>query len=286
MIFALVAMIIGGAVALGVALMTKTDGPRIASATALERPTPSPTPIPTPAGFPENTEIYDLASLPIVDVFSVNNALPIDDDPYGATASLVAVPGVAGAAVFADPQGAPVAYLPQTQQYEGTIVPVIEKQDHWIKVLLVGRSGLPPEANPAQTVGWMRISDVTLSPNDPHIEVSLSQRTIDIVSAGNRERVASDFASGADGTPTPLGRSFIMTTRTSDDSYTRGFPLVYLSAQSPTLADFGGSAAAVTAFHYHDDRSGAISNGCLRVDSDVIERLAQLTPGTTVYISE
>ena len=67
-------------------------------------------------------------------------------------------------------------------------------------------------------------------------------------------------------------------------AYTRGHPIVYLSAQSPTLDGFAGASVAVTAFHYHDDRSGSISNGCLRVDPDAITALAQLPLGTPVII--
>src|SRR5690606_5992422 len=113
----------------------------------------------------------------------------------------------------------------------------------------------------------------------------LTARTVDIVRDGVAERVASDFAWGADATPTPIGRSFIMMTRAVPElGYTRGHPLVYLSVQSPTLDDFGGSDAAVTAFHYHDQRTGAISNGCIRVDESVIARLAELPLGTGVHI--
>ncbi len=54
--------------------------------------------------------------------------------------------------------------------------------------------------------------------------------------------------------------------------------------QSPTLDGFGGANVAVTAFHYHDDRSGSISNGCLRVDPAAIEKLAQLPLGTPVIV--
>ena len=82
-----------------------------------------------------------------------------------------------------------------------------------------------------------------------------------------------------------MGRAFIMLTRVVPEfQYTRGHPLVYLSVQSPTLDGFGGAAVAVTAFHYHDQRSGAISNGCIRVDPAAIDQLAQLPLGTPVIV--
>ena len=73
--------------------------------------------------------------------------------------------------------------------------------------------------------------------------------------------------------------------RSPSFGYTRGHPLVYLGVQSPTLDGFGGAAVAVTAFHYHDARSGAISNGCLRLGPEAIDRLAQLPLGTAVYVT-
>ena len=131
----------------------------------------------------------------------------------------------------------------------------------------------------------MRVQDVDITPLDAMVEVSISARTIDIWRAGTPQRVATDFGWGRGDTPTPLGRSFVMTIRTEEGlAYTRGHPIVYLSVQSPTLDGFAGSSVAITAFHYHDDRSGSISNGCLRVDPDAITALAQLPLGTPVII--
>ncbi|MDN3309490.1 L,D-transpeptidase [Microbacterium oryzae] len=249
-------------------------------------PAPTPTPSPTPEGHPENTRAYDLASLQVVEVFEVNPALPVDDNPDGDTEPLTAQPLAEGAPVFADPTGEPVAYLPRTQHFEGTVVPVIEREEHWVRVLLVGRQAIPSQGDPGQVTGWLRMADVELAANPYRVEVDLSDRTIDIVTGGESERVASDFASGATATPTPRGRSFVMTTRTASLAYTRGLPLVYLSAQSPVLDGFDGQSVAVTAFHYHDAHSGEISNGCIRLDESAITRLAELPEGTPVYIRD
>ena len=69
-------------------------------------------------------------------------------------------------------------------------------------------------------------------------------------------------------------------------AYTRGNPITYLSVQSPTLDGFDGGDVAVTAFHYHDTRSGRVSNGCLRVDEAAAHALAALPLGTPVIIRE
>ncbi|GAA3645255.1 L,D-transpeptidase [Microbacterium marinilacus] len=293
-----VALVVGAAVLVAVAawaavalLAPPSDaqaGPARAVGAQTPAAAPTPTPTPTPTGFPENTRAYDLSGLPAVDVFAVVPELPVDDEPFAALEPLLAQPAAAAAPVFADPRGEPVAQLPQTQTYGGTVVPVVERQDHWVRVLLAGRQGLPGDGDPSQLSGWIRVSDVTLSAATQRVEVDISDRTVRIVTeGGDEELIADDLAWGTAETPTPLGRSFLMFTDVVEEfAYTRGNPLVYLSVQSPTLAGFGGQSVAVTAFHYHDQRSGPISNGCLRVPAEATARLADLPPGTPVYISE
>lgn len=256
------------------------------SAPPAATPTATPSATPTPSGFPANTVAYDVAALPQIDVFAVNPALPVDADAFGPLPGETARATADRIPVFADPAGEPVGALPRDYVYDGTTVAVIERQEHWLHVLLPGRAAVPSAGNPGQVTGWLRAQDVEVGATDASIEVDLAARTIDIVHRdGTRERVADDFGSGAEATPTPVGRSFVMMVRADPAlTYTRGHPLVYLSVQSPTLDGFGGTSVAVTAFHYHDARSGAISNGCLRLAPEAIDRLAQLPLGTPVTI--
>jgi L,D-transpeptidase catalytic domain len=248
-------------------------------------PIATPTPTPTPTAAAVNTAVYDPSSLPQVDVFAVIPGLPVDDNPYGALTGERARPLAAGAPVFADPTGQPVAFLPRDLQFDGSTAPIIQREQNWVRVLLVGRQANPSQGSPAQVTGWLRAQDVEITPVDAVVEVSISGRTIDIVRGGVAERIATDFGWGVAETPTPVGRTYIMTTRVEPSfGYTRGYPLVYLAVQSPTLDGFGGANVAVTAFHYHDERSGSISNGCLRVDPAAIEKLAQLPLGTPVIV--
>jgi hypothetical protein len=274
--------------------VTEASAPLLPSATATApadpnpttTPTPTPSPTPTRAGFAANTAAYDVTTLPQVNVFAVVPELPVDDAAFATALPAQATAHGIGAPIWADPTGQPVAYLPHEFPYGGTAVPVVEEQEHWVKVLLTGRQAVPSQGNPAQVSGWLRKSDVQLTPSDISVVVSISGRTIDIVRGGVAERVATDFAWGTDRTPTPLGRAFIMTTQVVPEyGYTRGHPIVYLSVQSPTLDGFGGADVAVTAFHYHDARSGPISNGCLRVDPTAITKLAELPLGTPVIVN-
>ncbi|WP_221584436.1 L,D-transpeptidase [Microbacterium sp. G2-8] len=251
--------------------------------------TPSPTASPTPAGPPPDGREHTVGDLPAVNVHAVIGELPVDDAPQERTLGITARPADGGAPVYADPAGDPVAWMHREETYHGTSVPVIEKHDHWVKVLLVGRQARAGDGDPSQLSGWMRTADVGLTDNAQRVEVDLDARTIDIVTAEGddetRETIATDFAWGADATPTPVGRSFVMLQEEEVSfPYTRGHPMIYLSVQSPTLPGFSGQTVAVTAFHYHDVRTGAISNGCIRVDADVAERLYQLPEGTPVHI--
>ena len=246
----------------------------------------TPTPAATTTGFAANDTDYDVTTLPQVNVFAVIPELPVDDDAFAPPLPEHALPLGIGAPVWADPTGDPVAYLPREYPYDGTTVPVVEEQEHWVKVLLTGRQAVPSEGTSAQLTGWMRRADVELGPSEVSVVVSISARTIDIVRDGAAERVATDFGWGTERTPTPIGRAFIMTTRVVPEyAYTRGHPIVYLSVQSPTLDGFGGADVAVAAFHYHDQRSGPVSNGCIQVDPEAIATLAELPAGTPVIIS-
>lgn len=228
---------------------------------------------------------YTLAKLTPLDVWEVIPELPVDDEPFAPTTGLLAQPLAAGAPVFAAPGEEPIAYLPRDQRYGGTIVPVVEQHAHWVKVLLPGRQGVPPEGDAAQTAGWLRAADVDLTRNDSYVEVHLADHTIDIVTATGVERVADDFAWGKASTPTPVGRTFIMLTKVEPAfAYTDGHPLVYLGVQSPTLAGFDGGDVAVTAFHYYKNRSGPNSFGCIYLDGPSTDRLAELPAGTPVII--
>ena len=251
----------------------------------IESPSPTPTPTPTPTGYPANTNAYDVSVLPQVNVFAVLPALPIDPAPTAAFTGEQVRSIDWAAPVFADPLGEPVAYLSRDYVYDGTTVPVVARDANWLQVLLPGRQAIPSAGNPAQIAGWVRAQDVEVTTTAALVDVSISARTVDIVQGGVTTRVATDFGWGTDATPTPLGRTFIMTTRVEPDyTYTRGHAIVYFGVQSPTLDGFGGADVAITAFHYHDERSGPISNGCLRLDGGAIDALALLPAGTPVNI--
>jgi len=285
-----IAAVVGGAVVVAL-VQAPRSSPDVSGPPASPAPAPSePSPASNPPGahdYPANTAGYDVTTLPTVDVFSLARALSVDDLPGGEHLGLVATPRAPGAPLFDDPVGAPVGVLPPELTFDGTTVPVIERQESWAKIMLPGRAGLPSEGRAGQLTAWVRASDVDIVSTELSVRVSLGARSIAILDGGVVRHETGGFALGAPATPTPIGRTFIMTSRVDASAgFTRGYPVVYLGLQSPTLDGFNGASTAITAFHYHDVRDGPVSNGCLRVDAGTIEQLAALPAGTPVTISE
>lgn len=247
--------------------------------------TPSAAPVAVPPQYPADAATYDLAALPPAQVYSVVPALMVDEEPGGDVLALSATAAGPSIPVFAEPGTPPVAQLPAQQVHDGTTVPVIEQHEHWVRVLLPARAGLPSAGVVGQTTGWLRTADVTLTENPFVVSVSLSAGTVSVTNAGVSVYETAGFGYGVPATPTPLGRTFMMTTFVNPAAgYTRGEPIMALALQSPTLDGFDGASVAVTAFHYHDVRSGAVSNGCIRVDAATAQQLAALPLGTPVLI--
>lgn len=237
--------------------------------------------------YPANTNTYDVSALPDATVLEVIPGLPVDDNPQGETTNLVISAKESPAPIFASPlDNQPLARLPLEHVHGGVSVPVIEQYQNWVRVLLAGRAGLPSQGISGQLTGWVRVSDINFTQNDTRVELSISARTITVVSPNGSEVIATDFGWGKEATPTPMGRTFIMLTEVVPQfTYTQGHPIVYLGIQSTTLDEFSGTPAAITAFHYYGIRSGAISNGCVRVDAQGITKLSALPAGTAVILA-
>jgi hypothetical protein len=165
-------------IGVGVAWLTRGPAPATSAPAPSSTRTPTssaPTSTPTPTGFPANTAPYDLDALPTSDVFAVIPAIPVDDAPYGSfTGEAVRVREWA-APVFADPLAQPVSRLLRDFVYGGTTVPVVERQDHWVKVLLTARIEGPgpskefscDSAPSAARVGSSRRSDSAHGSSEP-----------------------------------------------------------------------------------------------------------------------
>jgi len=158
---------------------------------------------------------------------------------------------------------------------------LVEKQrpDGWLRVLLPER--------PNGSTGWIRQSDVQLTPNPYHLEVSLGAHKI-AVFEGTNTIYEGSVAIGARDTPTPPGKYYTRVLIQAPDPNTVYGPYAYgLSAHSDVLTEFNGGDAEV-GVHGNNDASvlgKSVTHGCIRMDNDEIVKLSKVLPlGTPVDI--
>jgi lipoprotein-anchoring transpeptidase ErfK/SrfK len=165
---------------------------------------------------------------------------------------------------------------------------VKETKGDWVQVLLPVR--------PNGSMGWVRITDVTLTPNPYRIEVSLGEHTItvykgaDVIYSGPVAVGATDPPLPHVGhpTPTPTGEYYLRILLQAPDPNTVYGPFAYgLSSHSETLEEFAGGDAEI-GIHGNNDPSLLGTNathGCIRMDNAAITTLSKQLPlGTPVIV--
>lgn len=164
-----------------------------------------------------------------------------------------------------------------------------QRTDGWVQVLLPVR--------PNGSTGWVKTSDVTLTPNPYRIDVQLGAHTI-TVNKGNDVIYTGPVAVGATDpplpdvghpTPTPTGEYYLRVLLQAPDPNTVYGPYAYgLSSHSETLDQFNGGDAEV-GIHGNNDASVLgknVTHGCIRMDNDAITMLAKQLPlGTPVTVN-
>jgi len=160
-----------------------------------------------------------------------------------------------------------------------TTLLVLDQRDGWINVSLPTR--------PNGSTGWVKATDVKLRSNDFSIVVDRGARTL-TVTRGGVLAASSSVAIGADATPTPGGTYYVTDLVENDDPTGPYGPFALgLSAHSEVLTQFGGGDGQV-AIHGNNDPSKigqSVSNGCVRVDNELVRQLADIVPlGTPVTI--
>ncbi|MCZ7588607.1 MAG: L,D-transpeptidase [Gaiella sp.] len=143
---------------------------------------------------------------------------------------------------------------------------------------------LPIRPNGAR--GWVRADAAQPYAVDFRIVADLSDRTVSVY-RGDRLVVTTSAAIGKPATPTPTG-SFYVNQRllAADPTGPWGPGGIGISAFSPVLVDWvQGGPIAIHGTNRPETIGEAASNGCLRIDNGVLERLIELIPeGTPVRI--
>ena len=199
-------------------------------------------------------------------------------------------PDVPNIGVFPSPETpAPSQQFPNPWLYEAdnpaTAVPQVflvesRRPDGWVQVLLPVR--------PNGSVGWVHASEVTLTPNPFHIDVSLGAHTLTVTNAQS-VIYTGPVAVGAPDTPTPTGKFYLYVLLQSPDPGGPYGPYAYgLSSHSDALATFAGGDAEI-GIHGNNDASAlgqSVSHGCIRMDNAAITEIAKQLPlGTPVNVT-
>jgi len=153
------------------------------------------------------------------------------------------------------------------------------QRDGWVRILLPVR--------PNGSSGWVRATDVTLSPVTFKLRVQLAAHRLTVFDRGTVV-YRGPVADGAPSTPTPVGQYYIRALIKAPNPNTVYGPYAYgLSSHSDTLTSFDGGDAEI-GIHGNDDPSvlgESITHGCIRIDNTEITRLAGILPlGTPVDI--
>jgi lipoprotein-anchoring transpeptidase ErfK/SrfK len=146
------------------------------------------------------------------------------------------------------------------------------------------RVQLPIRPNGA--TGWVRARDVLLLLVRTRIEVDISERRVDFFRNGRRILRATAGV-GSDATPTPTGRYYVnQRLRAGDPTGPFGPGAIGISSFSPVLT--GWVQGGPIAIHGTNDPSSIgqpVTNGCLRISNDRLERMYRAMPeGTPVIV--
>lgn len=151
----------------------------------------------------------------------------------------------------------------------------------WIEVQL--------PIQPNGTTGWILRQDVTLYDNPYRIEIDRGGYSLKVFDR-NELWVQTTIAVGNGATPTPVGEFYLTELLAPLDPGGPYGPFAFgLSGFSEVLDSFGGADEAIIGLHGTNDPSSLgtdVSYGCIRLENDVIETLAQTLPlGTPVTIT-
>jgi hypothetical protein len=153
-------------------------------------------------------------------------------------------------------------------------------RDRWYRVQLPMR--------PNGVTGFVRAEDVEIEAVRTRIHVDLSERRVTLFRDGKRV-LQAPTAIGSAATPTPTGRYYVNQRLIPEDtSGPFGPGAVGISAFSEVLTGWTqGGPIALHGTNQPASIGNAVSNGCLRLRNDVIQRIFDVAvAGTPVIVRE
>jgi lipoprotein-anchoring transpeptidase ErfK/SrfK len=173
----------------------------------------------------------------------------------------------------------PTRVLPNP--YHGTQLAFLVRRlrPRWVRVFLPLR--------PNGSSGWIRRSQVRVLRNDYRVRVELGRHRLSVWRRG-RLVMRRPVGVGQSGTPTPVGRYYVVELIQTDDPQGSYGPYAFgLSAHSDVLKRFDGGdgQVGIHGTNYPQGLGTDVSHGCIRIGNDAIVRLAKTLPlGTPVTI--
>lgn len=154
---------------------------------------------------------------------------------------------------------------------------VLEEQGEWLRVLIPAR--------PNHTEGWIRASEVTVTPIDYKVVLNLANFTLTVLK-GNDAVIQTNVVIGRDNTYTPVGTFYI--TEKIQQSNPNGFygPWVLATngySESLNLFDNGLPVIALHGTSQPGLIGTKASNGCIRIENSVITQMAEMLPAGTPF---
>lgn len=202
---------------------------------------------------------------------------PKDGDQQGPTGGRVVHPTKL-TPVFDAPGGEPIAKV-HKKEFGDVWLPVISEESGWLKVMLPSR--------PNRSTGWIQDDGLRTATTPYLIRVHTGSRTVELLRDG--ESVGAwPAAVGKPGTPTPVGRTFVLGQFT-DSSRPDLSTVIPLGTHSETHTTYGGGPGTVAFHGWTTDTSvfgQAISEGCVRLPEEALEVLRTVPLGTTVLIDD
>ncbi|TNM41256.1 L,D-transpeptidase [Nocardioides albidus] len=225
---------------------------------------------------PASSVELDLKSLPVSSTRTTIEAAPRDTRPTKVPKGTVVHPKRV-TALYDEPDGTPFGKV-RPKEFGDTWLPVITRNHDWVQVLLPSK--------PNGSTGWIRGSELAEAHSRFLVRVHLDDRTLELFEDGARVGTWP-VAIGASGTPTPVGRTFVLG-QIIDDQQPFSPVIMPLGSHSETLDSYGGGPGTV-ALHGWTDPSvfgKAVSHGCVRVPDAALDLLRTVPIGTPVMVDE